>query len=247
MLEVRYLDNLGVPGYWVPTDGPSAGGIVFRAGRGSEPAALSGITHLIKHLTMESIGYMAHGPFDPFDSDIEGFSCEGSPEQLSAFLSELSLRLSVIPVTELEHGKSTLKNESNGWVMGPKEHLQRTRYGLNGLGSNSLEEYGTRKAGHLQINNWASRYFHNGNVVVWMSGQPIPEPRMRFVRGVPPSSYLQILDVPTPGAIYGQENQVAISMLAASGYETEAWARICLLYTSPSPRDGLLSRMPSSA
>ena len=25
------------------------------------------------------------------------------------------------------------------------------------------------------------------------------------------------------------------------------WARSCLLYTSPSPRDGLLSRMPSSA
>ena len=25
------------------------------------------------------------------------------------------------------------------------------------------------------------------------------------------------------------------------------WAQICLLYTSPSPRDGLLSRMPSSA
>ena len=27
----------------------------------------------------------------------------------------------------------------------------------------------------------------------------------------------------------------------------EAWATACLLYTSPSPRDGLLSRMPSSA
>ena len=25
------------------------------------------------------------------------------------------------------------------------------------------------------------------------------------------------------------------------------WNKICLLYTSPSPRDGLLSRMPSSA
>ena len=25
------------------------------------------------------------------------------------------------------------------------------------------------------------------------------------------------------------------------------WSMICLLYTSPSPRDGLLSRMPSSA
>ena len=27
----------------------------------------------------------------------------------------------------------------------------------------------------------------------------------------------------------------------------EMWAKDCLLYTSPSPRDGLLSRMPSSA
>ena len=30
-------------------------------------------------------------------------------------------------------------------------------------------------------------------------------------------------------------------------YEEETGASICLLYTSPSPRDGLLSRMPSSA
>ena len=29
--------------------------------------------------------------------------------------------------------------------------------------------------------------------------------------------------------------------------ESEYQASICLLYTSPSPRDGLLSRMPSSA
>ena len=33
-------------------------------------------------------------------------------------------------------------------------------------------------------------------------------------------------------------------------FEARHWGRdlkICLLYTSPSPRDGLLSRMPSSA
>ena len=29
--------------------------------------------------------------------------------------------------------------------------------------------------------------------------------------------------------------------------EFGGWAMPCLLYTSPSPRDGLLSRMPSSA
>ena len=29
--------------------------------------------------------------------------------------------------------------------------------------------------------------------------------------------------------------------------QATAWGGYCLLYTSPSPRDGLLSRMPSSA
>ena len=29
--------------------------------------------------------------------------------------------------------------------------------------------------------------------------------------------------------------------------DERTWLKICLLYTSPSPRDGLLSRMPSSA
>ena len=33
----------------------------------------------------------------------------------------------------------------------------------------------------------------------------------------------------------------------ATSVTEEAWLYNCLLYTSPSPRDGLLSRMPSSA
>ena len=36
-----------------------------------------------------------------------------------------------------------------------------------------------------------------------------------------------------------------MASLGFHGFET--FASICLLYTSPSPRDGLLSRMPSSA
>ena len=36
-------------------------------------------------------------------------------------------------------------------------------------------------------------------------------------------------------------------ILPLSKNEIERWSIDCLLYTSPSPRDGLLSRMPSSA
>ena len=35
--------------------------------------------------------------------------------------------------------------------------------------------------------------------------------------------------------------------ILVEGGLTGGWGTICLLYTSPSPRDGLLSRMPSSA
>ena len=35
--------------------------------------------------------------------------------------------------------------------------------------------------------------------------------------------------------------------IEAMGWDDLNWLEDCLLYTSPSPRDGLLSRMPSSA
>ena len=53
--------------------------------------------------------------------------------------------------------------------------------------------------------------------------------------------------------IVGQQEvieQVLISMFSQSHCLLEGvpgLAKTCLLYTSPSPRDGLLSRMPSSA
>ena len=39
----------------------------------------------------------------------------------------------------------------------------------------------------------------------------------------------------------------AMAWMTSPEYQEIAKHRLCLLYTSPSPRDGLLSRMPSSA
>ena len=49
-----------------------------------------------------------------------------------------------------------------------------------------------------------------------------------------------VLDVPSSTAAW---IIFAVTILCSAGL----WYMICLLYTSPSPRDGLLSRMPSSA
>ena len=57
----------------------------------------------------------------------------------------------------------------------------------------------------------------------------------------------------TRDRIYGQGewNGCSFSVIDTGGYartkEDIFESEICLLYTSPSPRDGLLSRMPSSA
>ena len=48
--------------------------------------------------------------------------------------------------------------------------------------------------------------------------------------------------------IFDQSNSSnAVGGTHVLAFSTTANAQTCLLYTSPSPRDGLLSRMPSSA
>ena len=41
-------------------------------------------------------------------------------------------------------------------------------------------------------------------------------------------------------------NTIGINLITNKPFNTSV-EEVCLLYTSPSPRDGLLSRMPSSA
>ena len=44
-----------------------------------------------------------------------------------------------------------------------------------------------------------------------------------------------------------QRQEDHIELIASENYASNRILEACLLYTSPSPRDGLLSRMPSSA
>ena len=44
-----------------------------------------------------------------------------------------------------------------------------------------------------------------------------------------------------------KNNSVILHYIISNEYDPSTFINTCLLYTSPSPRDGLLSRMPSSA
>ena len=77
--------------------------------------------------------------------------------------------------------------------------------------------------------------------------QAAPQPRRRTSINAPHTG--QWILGKTIGA--GSMGKVKLAKQAESGESVRhillGWCSICLLYTSPSPRDGLLSRMPSSA
>ena len=56
------------------------------------------------------------------------------------------------------------------------------------------------------------------------------------------------VDPYTNGLLYTLYSEQKVDIDNVSSWMSpHGWYYICLLYTSPSPRDGLLSRMPSSA
>ena len=65
-----------------------------------------------------------------------------------------------------------------------------------------------------------------------------------------PGEVLRVESIPLSASV--GDDEIAVRMLAAPVNPSDLNAiegkyPVCLLYTSPSPRDGLLSRMPSSA
>ena len=71
--------------------------------------------------------------------------------------------------------------------------------------------------------------------------------RIEGLQRVEPGTIFVSLPVHVGDLYNDEKGSAAIRTLFGLGLFKDVRIEVCLLYTSPSPRDGLLSRMPSSA
>ena len=101
---------------------------------------------------------------------------------------------------------------------------------------------GGNGSGKSTLMNLLARFYdpHNGRVLI--DGQDVRQMRPKQVRNQ--MAWVTQSSILFNGTLW--EN-VSYGKAHATDDEIMAALKVCLLYTSPSPRDGLLSRMPSSA
>ena len=90
---------------------------------------------------------------------------------------------------------------------------------------------------------------HNSIIIINGEVKTVKDLDVSFVITGPTGSIVQIAQVPisSDGSFVTTINTANPMMKYDGEYKIKATYGTCLLYTSPSPRDGLLSRMPSSA
>ena len=80
--RVRRTEIDGVPTFWHPAPGPLRAALIFRVGRADEQLAQAGISHLVEHLTLASLGERDH-PVNGFvDHHRTVFYSSGSAEEV---------------------------------------------------------------------------------------------------------------------------------------------------------------------
>jgi zinc protease len=109
----------GVPTYWSPQDGDLRAGLVFRVGQADEPLARRGLTHLVEHLSLHSVGR----PHDHVNGEVDAttttFRADGTAEEVIAFLAATCRSLRDLPTDRLALENQVLRTEAAGRASAP--------------------------------------------------------------------------------------------------------------------------------
>ncbi len=162
----------GVPVFWVPDDGPTDVGMVFRGGMVHERFPQRGLTHLVEHLSLHSVDreLSFNGAVDLTNTTL---LCRGTPDEAAQFVREVTASLANLPFARLDSEVKVLRAEANQRSTSTGMVAMNVMYGAAGPGGVLLPEAGLWVTAPETVDAWRRRMFTRHNVAVFGSG-PMP-------------------------------------------------------------------------
>ncbi|MEU8655489.1 M16 family metallopeptidase [Actinoplanes philippinensis] len=218
----------GVPVLIAPTTGPMSAGLAFRVGFVDETLPRRGITHLIEHLALHSLGMADYHYNGATGVEHTVFHMQGAEPDIVAFLNGVCAGLGDLPLERLAVEKEILRTEQNSRGEGPAGRLALWRHGARDYGLANYPEWGLGAIGPDDLRAWVARYFHRDNAVLWIAGPGVPAGlRLDLPGGTrqaapAPSSILPV----RPAYFPGSEDAVAWDAVVDRGEGAAVFAEV---------------------
>jgi hypothetical protein len=241
MNEGRQLERTevdGVPAYFVRDWNRYSGVLLFRTGRADESFPRGGVTHLVEHLALHSLGSRQQFEFNGFVAGlVTAFVATGEPEQVSDFLTGVSQGLSDLPLDRIRDETRVLRTEAASRVLGPVETLLNLRYGATGPALCAYPELFLLSPDPEYVRSWASERFTSGNAALCFTGRPPANLRLPLPPGrrIATRPLTPIANVRYPGWAIGNPGGVATSFVGPR----EDWLAVPLEFAAGRLRNRL--------
>lgn len=183
MTELHWTEVDGVATVWADGPEPLRAGLLFRTGRADETLASAGQAHLIEHMAMSMTSGRVEQSNGFVGGTVTGFVTIGRPEEVSTFLAGICDALGSLPEDRLEAEKQIVEAENATRSYDVRANLLAWRFGASGHGLTGLPELGSHGATIEQLRERVARAFTSGNAVLWLSGPPPTDLRLRLPRG----------------------------------------------------------------
>jgi hypothetical protein len=172
--DVTRVEIDGVPVFWVKDDGPCVAGLTFRVGQADENAVTTGITHLVEHLAMSTLGKQQYASNACVTAATTSFFMRGTPTEAAEFVQAVSAALGALPLSRLPLEARILRTEANHSSSSVSQHLLWLRYGNQTYGLPFLRELAFNHPDPAFTQSWANERFNRANCVFWIAGS-LPE------------------------------------------------------------------------
>ncbi|WP_075553660.1 insulinase family protein [Pseudonocardia sp. Ae505_Ps2] len=221
---VRRTTVDGVPVLWVDTAGPLHAELLFGVGRADETFRTTGITHLVEHLVMRSLGDLDHDANAGVSLLTTGFEVSGPPAVVVDHLRRLCgaiARLDLDPI-EAERRVLLAEEETHPASSVPAWPLS-LRYGCRGPGLAFQRQLGVYLVSPDAVRDWAQRWLHRDNAALVLTGPPPPGLTLPLPDGpAPQHSMPPPLPHPTPAWIEQVIDGLIVAMIGPDTAETTA-------------------------